>query len=100
YDGYGVIWIDESRRGVKVHRLVYTHTMGQIPRGLTLDHVRTRGCRFRDCWNPLHLEIFTSQENVRLGASFSAQNTAKTHCRRGQELSPATLVRTIRRARR
>jgi hypothetical protein len=53
--------------------------VGQIPDGLTLDHL----CRNRRCVNPAHLEAIPHSENIRRGKSPSALNRLKTHCKRG-----------------
>jgi hypothetical protein len=46
-----------------VHRLVYEILIGQIPKGLVLDHL----CRVRHCCNPEHLEPVTIRENTLRG---------------------------------
>lgn len=43
------------------HRLTYTLLVGQIPKGLEVDHL----CRVRECVNPEHFEIVTHAENMR-----------------------------------
>jgi hypothetical protein len=40
---------------------------GAVPDGLVIDHVKDRGCRFRDCVNVDHLEPVTLLENSRRG---------------------------------
>ncbi len=65
-DGYGVLYANS--RSYRAHRYVYTVLVGEIPTGadgrsLTLDHVRERGCLYRDCCNPAHLEPVTQTEN-------------------------------------
>lgn len=49
---------------IAVHRLAYEVAVGAIPDGYVIDHVRERGCRFRDCIEPRHLEAVTQAENV------------------------------------
>jgi len=53
--GYG------TNGGRLAHRVVYERLIGQIPAGLTLDHL----CRVRNCVNPQHLEPVTIAENLR-----------------------------------
>jgi hypothetical protein len=61
--GYGTIYWDKRNR--VVHRVVYTLLAGPIPQGLVLDHVHARGCRFKRCCWPVHLEPVTIAENNR-----------------------------------
>ncbi len=51
-------------RGFKVHRLAYHFLVGPIPAGLTIDHVKERGCTNTLCCNPDHLEPITQVEQV------------------------------------
>jgi hypothetical protein len=60
-DGYGVIW--DGTRLVYAHRLMYRWAFGEVPVGLTIDHL----CRVRACVNPIHLEPVTNRENIRRG---------------------------------
>lgn len=94
-DGYCQIQLT-GKRAPKVlgHRLVFEHFVGPIPDGLELDHVWARGCRFRSCVNPAHLEPVTRSVNVLRGTS--PQRTAeyydalwenRTHCPNGHELA-------------
>jgi hypothetical protein len=50
---------------VYVHRWVYETTIGPIPPGYDIDHVAARGCKFKRCINPSHLEPVTHVENQR-----------------------------------
>lgn len=43
------------------HRLAYQDAFGEIPEGLTIDHL----CRVKRCVNPDHLEAVTRGENAR-----------------------------------
>ena len=45
---------------VLAHRWAYQHFVGEIPKGLQLDHL----CRIRHCVNPSHLEPVTASENT------------------------------------
>lgn len=58
--GYGNVFI--KRTCYKVHRVVWELLVGEIPEGLTLDHVV---CGVKLCCNPGHVEIVTRGENTR-----------------------------------
>jgi hypothetical protein len=77
--GYGSVVIDG--RAWLAHRAVYTHLIGDIEDGLTLDHL----CMVKRCVNPLHLEPVTAKENKRRALA------QKTHCLRGHALSGRNL---------
>lgn len=57
----------DERRGrsrnnmVLAHRAAWTHVNGQVPLGMTLDHV----CKERRCVNPDHLRLLPNYENAR-----------------------------------
>lgn len=56
--GYGQIkWNGKS---TVAHRVVYTLTKGEIPKGLVIDHL----CSVKLCVNPDHLEAVTSKTNT------------------------------------
>lgn len=76
--GYGRLGYAHTKQ-VFAHRYVYEMLVGQIPDGLTIDHV----CRMRACVNPAHLEPVTHSENLRRGLGPSAVNLRKTHCSKG-----------------
>ena len=48
-----------------LHRAVYREVSGSIPRGWHVDHVYSRGCRYRACVEPAHLEGVPPAENYR-----------------------------------
>ncbi len=83
-DGYGRIALPgRPARHRAAHRVAYELSVGPIPRGLPIDHVRARGCSRRDCCNPAHLEAVTNRENTMCSANFVAINARKTTCPRG-----------------
>lgn len=61
--GYGQL--RHKGREYLAHRFYYERAKGEIPDGLTLDHL----CRNRDCVNPDHLEPVTLLVNVRRSRS-------------------------------
>lgn len=73
--GYGYL----SSRGkyYLAHRISYEFFVGEIPDGLTIDHL----CRNRRCVNPNHLEVVTLKENISRG-----ERARQTHCLRGHPL--------------
>ena len=88
--GYGRIrWrADNNKRNcIAAHRLSYEIHKGNIPEGLTIDHL----CRNRLCVNPDHLEAVTNKENILRGAGVCAENLRKTHCKRGHEYKKETV---------
>lgn len=64
------------------HRVVYLILVGDISRGLELDHV----CRNKSCVNPHHLEPVTSRENK------ARAKAHKKRCPRGHPLVAPNLV--------
>ena len=69
------------------HRMAYIIFVGDIPNGLTIDHL----CRNRTCWRPSHLEAVTYQENVLRGDGVAAKNASKMYCRKGHELGASNV---------
>jgi hypothetical protein len=64
-NGYAVIGRGARGAGHEyVHRAAYLLWVGPIPEGKNIDHVKARGCAYRDCFNPWHLEAVTQQENT------------------------------------
>lgn len=61
--GYGQVFLDGRMR--YVHRVAYAVLVGPVPRGMEIDHVAARGCAFKHCCNPAHLEAVTHAENMR-----------------------------------
>ena len=75
--GYGEFRLGGRIR--KAHRVAYEMLVGLIPDDLEIDHL----CRVRHCVNPDHMEPVTHRVNVLRGASLSAANARKAHCKRG-----------------
>lgn len=77
-EGYGQIsW--KNKRWL-VHRAIWTELRGPIPAGLTIDHVKARGCRHRACVNVDHMEVVTSGENSLRAESPPTANSRKERC--------------------
>lgn len=81
YAGYGVLNVGKTQ--YRAHRVAYELWVGPIGPGLTIDHVRARGCVSRSCCNPAHLEAVTGSENVRRGNSPPMIMSRKDTCIRG-----------------
>lgn len=80
--GYGRFAISHDTN-VAAHRWSYEHFVGPIPDGLTVDHVKDRGCTSRLCVEPSHLEPVPLRENLMRGDTPAARNAAKTQCPQG-----------------
>lgn len=93
--GYGQFGVVKGVRS-STHRFAYENVLGDIPDGLTLDHL----CRNTKCCNPAHLEPVTRVENVMRGFGFGAINATKTHCAHGHRFDEANTVVTKDGARR
>lgn len=78
-NGYGSIRI--NKKNYTIHRVYYELNKGQIPTGLTIDHL----CRIKNCINPDHLEPVTLIENLKRGYGIGVQNSNKTYCPKGHE---------------
>ena len=86
-NGYGQTSLGKKRP--LVHRLSYELSCGPIPQKHDIDHL----CRVRCCVNPAHLEAVTERENtVRSPITLAGQNSRKTHCKRGHELTGWNLI--------
>ena len=64
---------------VSAHRYAYRTFRGEIPVGLTIDHL----CRVKLCVNPWHMELVTNRENQLRGDGMGGANARKTHCPQG-----------------
>lgn len=99
--GHGAVGY-RGHRHVLAHRAVYTEFVGEIPQGLTLDHLchtqdtschLGKDCPHRRCVNPAHLEPVTLSENTKRGGE-----SRVTHCPKGHPYSAEnTLVSNNRR---
>ncbi len=85
-NGYGRVSV--SRKIVVAHKISYLIYRGDIPKGLTLDHL----CRVRCCVNPWHLEPVTMRENIMRGESFASKNAKKEFCPAGHQYSGENLA--------
>ena len=79
----GYAQIRANGKTMLAHRLAWESVNGQIPTGLTLDHL----CRVRNCVNPSHLEAVTIRENILRGHGEAATNAIKVRCMHGHLLS-------------
>lgn len=80
-NGYGQSFSEGKK--CLAHRLSYTIFEGEIPSGLTIDHL----CKNILCVNPNHLQPVSMRENVMRSNSVCSLNSKKTHCSRGHEYS-------------
>jgi hypothetical protein len=78
-------YVQVSFKGVtyRWHRLIYTLLVGSVPRELDVDHVKKRGCKYRHCCWPAHLEPVTRWVNNMRSENPTALNAEKTHCPKG-----------------
>jgi len=67
---------DGTLKDALAHRASYQVFVGEIPPGLTIDHL----CKQPSCINPEHLEAVTMRENLLRGDTFQARNAAKKCC--------------------
>lgn len=67
------------------HRVAYRIFVGDIPKGMTIDHYRypQDGCIGPACVNPDHLRVATQQENILRSEGISARAARATHCPSG-----------------
>lgn len=86
--GYAQIgWNADGRViGTTAHRAAWVHVHGQIPIGLTVDHV----CHVRRCVTVDHLRLLTNSENGRR----NRPDYDDDFCRRGHPRSVNTMVVT------
>ena len=65
------------------HRFAWTELVGEIPAGMTIDHL----CRNRLCVNPDHLEIVSVAVNTMRGMSPIAIAARRGSCAQGHPMS-------------
>lgn len=78
---YGTLKVHHKM--VLAHRFAYELLVGPIPEGLTLDHVKARGCTSTLCVNPAHLEPVPLKVNLLRGVGSPAVNAKKLICKHG-----------------
>lgn len=76
---YGVAHFNGKK--IYAHRLAYVAFVGQIPEGLTIDHL----CRNTLCINPWHLEPVPIHINLARGESPSAKAARRDKCLHGHK---------------
>lgn len=69
--GYGQVWY--KGRAHWTHRLAYAAYVGEIPEGVTVDHV----CHNPGCFNPEHLALETLSNNSRMNQYHDRYRNAK-----------------------
>lgn len=96
--GYGVVY--DGPNQLRVHRVIYAHHRGPIPKGLDVDHVchnedkscaGGKSCIHRRCVNPDHLRAASRRDNLNAGRGAEAAKArfaAITHCPQGHEYTP------------
>ena len=79
--GYAQIgWQDGGERTmITAHRAAWVHVNGQVPEGMTIDHM----CRSRRCVNPRHLRALTNFENARRNHPEHSWSLREGRCIRG-----------------
>lgn len=94
--GYGefVARVNGQRVSYRAHRVSWALCKGDIPAGLTIDHL----CRNKACVNPKHLEPVTDSENVLRGPTPAATNAGKTCCMYGHPFTAANTRITVGRS--
>lgn len=68
--GYAQFFWGKQKRA---HRVAYEELIREIPEELVCDHI----CETRHCVNPNHMQIISSQENIRKSPKWEGR---KTHC--------------------
>jgi len=79
--GYGTV--KHNYRHWMAHRLIWTALVGDIPEGMTLDHL----CQTLNCVNPDHLRVMDGRTNILIGHGPPALNARKARCIKGHPLN-------------
>jgi len=83
---YGTFGVGD--RQVLAHRFSYEmHYHVIIPDGMTIDHVKARGCTSTLCVNPHHLEVVTLKVNVLRGETFASNKANQICCIHGHSFN-------------
>lgn len=85
-DAYGIGF-------VYAHRVAWTNERGEIPPGMTVDHL----CFRPACIRVDHMELVTLTVNILRSRNPAANNARKTHCPSGHELPKRTADAPVRR---
>lgn len=88
---YAQVWLDGRMQ--QASRVVYRLCVGPIPDGYDVDHVTKRGCRFKDCVNPAHLEAVTRAVNLERDPGRRVGSRNLTHCSEGHEYTEENTYR-------
>lgn len=92
-NAYGYGQVTYARKVTAVHRFVYEHLVGPIPKGLQIMH----SCDNRKCMNIKHLSVGTQTENaqdaVRKGRYWGQR---QTHCKHGHAFTKENIYRTTK----
>lgn len=98
-DGYGNVTSLRVFTHIKTnpHRMSYMVMVGEIPAGLTIDHL----CRNKLCGNPDHLEAVTLAENIRRTPPYKRNAGRKKgyralRCKRGHDLTDTEVLTPYR----
>lgn len=86
WQGYGCVWWGGKVKSA--HRVIYELLIGEIPTGLTLDHL----CKNKACVNPAHLEPVTMAVNVLRADGACALNKRKDRCKSGHLFDKANTI--------
>jgi len=80
--GYRQFWFNGEN--VLVHRYIYEHVFGKIPKNMHIHHT----CEVRDCVNILHLEMVKDSEHFKKDSNNIMKSfMLQTHCKREHEFT-------------